>query len=125
MVVDDHDLFRTGLRRLLDDQDGLVVVADARRGDEAVKRAAHLHPDVIVMDVTMPIIDGVEATRRLTAAMPGLVVIALSMHEREDMQLAMREAGASRYLTKDGPPEMLIAAIRSTVHKRTTSYPPA
>jgi DNA-binding NarL/FixJ family response regulator len=70
------------------------------------------------MDVTMPVIDGVEATRRLMSQFPDLCVIALSMHEKEDMQRAMREAGAIRYLTKDGPPDMLIAAIKSCHAKR-------
>jgi len=70
LVVDDHDLFRTGLCRLIGQEDGLTVVAEARTGDDAVRRAAELLPDVVVMDVSMPGIGGVEATRRLLAVSP-------------------------------------------------------
>jgi signal transduction histidine kinase len=121
LLADDHRIMRASLAGLLRNQAGIEVVGQAGDGQEVIEKAHALRPDVIVMDVTMPIIDGVEATRRLTAEMPGLAVIALSMHEKEDMQRAMREAGAIRYLTKDGPPEMLVAAIRSSAAKKRAS----
>lgn len=119
LLADDHRIIRASLAGLLRNQPGIEVVGQAGDGQEVIEKARSLRPDVIVMDVTMPIVDGVQATRTLTAEMPDTAVIALSMHEKEDMQQAMREAGASRYLTKDGPPEMLIAAIRSTAHRKT------
>ena len=117
LLADDHRIMRASLAGLLRNQPGIEVVGQAGDGQEVIEKARALRPDVIVMDVTMPVVDGVEATRRLTAELPDLFVIALSMHEKEDMQRAMREAGAKRYLTKDGPPEMLIAAIRSGIAK--------
>lgn len=121
LLADDHRIIRASLAGLLRNQPGIEVVGQAGDGQEVIEKARALRPDVIVMDVTMPVVDGVEATRTLMTEMPDLAVIALSMHEKEDMQLAMREAGASRYLTKDGPPEMLIAAIRSTAHRKAAA----
>ncbi len=118
LLADDHRIIRASLAGLLRSQPGIEVAGQAGDGQEVIEKAISLRPDVVVMDVTMPIIDGVEATRRLMRQFPDLCVIALSMHEKEDMQRAMREAGAIRYLTKDGPPDMLIAAIRSCYAKR-------
>jgi signal transduction histidine kinase len=122
LLADDHRIIRASLAGLLRNQPGIEVVGQAGDGQEVIEKARALRPDVIVMDVTMPVVDGVEATRRLTAELPGLSVIALSMHEKEDMQQAMREAGATRYLTKDGPPELLIAAIRTARRKPAESH---
>lgn len=117
LLADDHRIIRASLAGLLRKQDGIEVVGQAGDGQEVIEKALSLKPDVIVMDVTMPVIDGLEATRRLMAEMPHLAVIGLSMHDKEDMQEAMRSAGAARYLTKDGPPELLIAAIQSSYRK--------
>ena len=118
LLADDHRIIRASLAGLLRNRPEIEVVGQAGDGQQTIEKARALRPDVIVMDVTMPVIDGVEATRQLTAEMPDVAVIALSMHEKEDMQRAMRAAGAVRYLTKDGPPELLIAAIRSTARVR-------
>lgn len=125
LLADDHRIMRASLAGLLRNQPGIEVCGQAGDGQEVIDKGLELRPDVIVMDVTMPVIDGVEATRRLTAELPDLFVIALSMHEKDDMQRAMRNAGAKRYLTKDGPPEMLIAAIRSAVARRGEKRPVA
>ncbi len=119
LLADDHRIIRASLAGLLKSQPGIEVVGQAADGREVIELARRLRPDVIVMDVTMPYVDGVEATRTLIGEMPGLSVIGLSMHEKEDTQQAMRAAGASRYLTKDGPPELLVAAIRSSVRRKT------
>ncbi|MBA3316373.1 MAG: response regulator [Planctomycetota bacterium] len=121
LLADDHRIIRASLAGLLRNQPGIEVAGQAGDGQEVIEKAISLRPDVVVMDVTMPVVDGVEATRRLMQEIPDLCVIALSMHEKEDMQQAMREAGAIRYLTKDGPPDMLIAAIRSCHAKRKQS----
>ena len=90
----------------------MKLVGEAGDGEEAVALALEGHPDVVLMDVTMPRLDGLEATRRITAAMPDVRVIGLSMHEEEDMARALREAGAAAYLSKGGSWEALLAAIR-------------
>src|SRR5919107_4153436 len=101
LVVDDSDLFRTGLCRLFGQADGLTVVAEARSGDEAVRRAAEQLPDVVVMDVNMPGVGGVEATRRLLAVSPHSTVLMLTATRDEEKVLDAVLAGASGYLVKD------------------------
>lgn len=114
MVVDDHDLFRSGLRRLLDAEPGLQVVADESRGDEAVRRAAELRPDVVVMDIGMPGMSGIDATRALLDASPDSAVLMLTISESEDDVLNSVLAGASGYLTKDATLPQIVSAIRAT-----------
>ena len=112
MLVDDHDIVRTGLKSFLDTQEGLQVVAEARSGGEAIKRAQELHPDVVVMDITMPEMDGLEATRRLKEIDPDCYVLALTVHEDKQYLFEMLSAGASGYLTKQVAAEELVTAIR-------------
>lgn len=113
MVVDDHDLFRSGLRRLLDEHDELDVVADARRGDEAVQRAAELRPDVVVMDINMPGISGVEATRGVLQKSPATAVLMLTVTTDENAVLDAVLAGASGYLLKDATLPEIVRGIRA------------
>ena len=113
VVVDDHDLFRSGLRRLLDGEDGLEVVAEARRGDEAVQLAAELRPHVVVMDISMPGTSGIEATRRVQSASPDTAVLMLTVSDADDEVLDAVLAGASGYLLKDATLAEIIAAIRA------------
>ncbi|MBW3608895.1 MAG: response regulator transcription factor [Actinobacteria bacterium] len=113
MVVDDHDLFRSGLRRLLQEEDGLEVVADARRGDEAVQRAGELHPDVVVMDINMPGISGVEATRGVLQKSPATAVLMLTVTTDENAVLDAVLAGASGYLLKDATLPEIVRGIRA------------
>jgi DNA-binding NarL/FixJ family response regulator len=113
MVVDDHDLFRIGLRRLLEEQEGIEVVADARRGDEAVKRAAELRPDVVVMDVNMPGMTGIEATRRLLRVSPRSAVLMLTISHDDGAGLDAILAGASGYLLKDAQLPEIVRGIRA------------
>ncbi len=114
MVVDGHDLFRSGLRRLLDDEPGLTVVADARRGEEAVEKAAELRPHVVVMDINMPGMSGIEATRALLAVSPRSAVLMLTISEAEDDVLNSVLAGASGYLVKDATLPQIVSAVRAT-----------
>ena len=108
MVVDDHDLFRSGLRRLLERSGGIDVVADARRGDEAVQRAVELRPDVVVMDINMPGMSGVEATRALLEVSPQSAVLMLTVTADQDAVLDAVLAGARGYLLKDATlPEII------------------
>lgn len=111
LLVDDHPILRKGLADLVRGTPEITVIGEAGDGQEAVDLAMTLKPDVVLMDVTMPRMDGIEATRRITAALRGVRVIGLSMHEGEEMATAMHDAGAVAYLTKGGDPDALIAAI--------------
>jgi PAS domain S-box-containing protein len=111
LLVDDHALVRNGLSSVLRYHTELQVIGEAADGEEAVALAAALKPDVVVMDVNMPRMDGVEASKRIKRDLPSTVVIGLSMHEGGDHESAMRESGAAAYLTKDSAPERLIETI--------------
>lgn len=111
LLADDHPIVRKGLVDLLAEHPGLELVGEARDGQEAIDLALKTHPDVVMMDVHMPRLSGIEATRRITAALPGVRVIGFSMHEEADMDVAMNRAGAVAYLHKDAPPEALATTI--------------
>jgi PAS domain S-box-containing protein len=112
MLADDHAIFRRGLVDVLQQEPDIEVVAEAADGQMAVDLAMRLRPDVLLMDVTMPRVDGVEATRRLSAALPEVRIIGLSAHDADDMAQLMLKAGAGAYVPKSSPPEVLIDAIR-------------
>ncbi|MGH1486720.1 MAG: response regulator [Cellvibrionaceae bacterium] len=111
LVVDDHDLMRMGLVRILNDIDGFSVVGEASSGEEAIKMARGLSLDVILMDVKMPGIGGVEATRRLVAVNENVKVIAVTSCEDELYPSRLLQAGAVAYLTKKAQPEEVIKAV--------------
>lgn len=121
LLADDHAVLRDGLDRLLRIQEGIEVVGQAADGQEAVDLALLLRPDVVLMDVSMPRLNGVEATRQILQSLPGTRVIGLSMHVREDVASQMVAAGAAGYLTKTVPYETLIAAIRGPAQRGPTS----
>ena len=100
LLADDHKIFRDGLRTLIE-KEGMEVVGEAENGRKAIKLAEKLMPSVIVMDVSMPDMNGIESTRKIMAGMPNVKVIALSMHSDRRFVLGMLEAGASGYLLKD------------------------
>ena len=115
LIADDHAVVRQGLRTFLALQDDMEVVADAADGEEAVRAAREHAPDIVLMDLVMPNMDGVEATRRIASERPATRVIALTSFLEDDKVLPAVRAGAAGYLLKDvGPPE-LVRAIR-TVH---------
>jgi DNA-binding NarL/FixJ family response regulator len=112
LLADDHTVVRDSLAHLLESQPDMDVVAKAVNGLEAVDMALSLQPDVIVMDVNMPLLNGIQAARRIISQLSGARIIGLSMYSAADMDLAMRQAGACDYLTKDSAPEELLARIR-------------
>jgi PAS domain S-box-containing protein len=115
LLADDHAVLRDGLTRLLQIQGGIQVVGQAKDGQEAVELALRLRPEVVVMDVDMPRLGGVEATRRIVRDRPGTKVIGLSMHVQEDVAAQMQAAGAAGYLTKTSAPNLLVEMIRKQV----------
>ncbi len=112
LLVDDHEILREGLAALLQEYPDIEVAGEALDGELAVELARHIQPDVVIMDVAMPRMGGVEATRRITTQKPGTCVIGLSMYEEMSMAEAMLAAGAAAYLPKGCPADQLIATIR-------------
>ncbi|KPL06096.1 hypothetical protein AMJ85_10685, partial [candidate division BRC1 bacterium SM23_51] len=101
LLADDHNILREGLRGLLEKQPDVRVVGEANNGMATVQLARELSPDVIIMDITMPGLNGVEATRQIVAANPRVKIVALSVHCEQDYVVAMLKAGAAGYLVKD------------------------
>lgn len=112
LLVDDHDIVRAGMRALLKEYPDLELIGEATGGEEAVTLALQLRPDVVLMDVTITVVDGVEATRRIKAAAPEINVLTLTIHEDEAYFCEMLNAGAGGYIPKRASPEDLLAAIR-------------
>ncbi len=112
LVVDDHDLVRTGITRMLADISGLQVVGEAETGEEALKKVRELKPDVVLMDVKMPGIGGLEATRKLQHSHPDTKVVAVTVCEDDPFPTRLMQAGAAGYLTKGAALEEMVQAIR-------------
>ncbi|MCX6034445.1 MAG: response regulator transcription factor, partial [Chloroflexi bacterium] len=113
MLVDDHEVVRVGLKTFLQTQEEFDVVAEASDGEEAISRAMEMNPDVILMDITMPGVDGLEATRRLRVLCPKSLILALTVHDDKQYFMQMLAAGASGYITKQAAGDDLIAAIHT------------
>jgi two-component system response regulator NreC len=111
LLADDHEIVRAGLRSLLEQQEHLRIVAEASSGAEAVRLATQLKPDVVLMDVSMPDMDGVEATRKIKKQAPQVNILALTVHEEEAYFFEMLTAGASGYVPKRASPQILLTAI--------------
>jgi DNA-binding NarL/FixJ family response regulator len=116
LVVEDHPLFRKGVVALLDTVDDFTVVGTAASGEEAVERVAEVVPDVVLMDLQLPGISGIEATRAIVAAQPEVAVLVLTLFEDEESVFLALRAGARGYVLKDADEEELIGAIRA-VHR--------
>jgi two-component system, NarL family, response regulator NreC len=123
LLVDDHAIVRSGLRMLLESQPDLLIVGEADNGRAAVQLAQDLQPDIILMDITLPDISGVEATRQLQQAGCRSSVIALTIHEDEQFFFEMLQAGASGYVPKRAAPEDLLGAIRLVYNGEIYIYP--
>ncbi len=113
LVADDHTLVRQGLVRLLDESGDCEVVAQAADGIEAVEKAAELLPDVVVLDVSMPRLNGIEVVRRIRESLPKTRILAVTAHDEEEYVLYMVRAGASGYLVKDSAASELLEAVRA------------
>lgn len=113
LLVDDHDLVRTGIKRLLDDVSDIEVVAEAGTGEQAVRIVRESKPDVVLMDVSMPGIGGLEATRKINKSCPDTKVIIVTIHDNDPFPVRLLEAGALGYLTKGCDIDNIVDAIRT------------
>jgi two-component system, NarL family, response regulator NreC len=123
LLVDDHKIVRAGLKMLFQAEPDMEIVGEASSGASALKRVAELQPDVVVMDVAMPGMSGIEATRQIKEASPETAVIALTMHEDEQYFFQMLAAGAAGYVPKRAAPDDLVSAIRAVSQGQVFLYP--
>lgn len=123
LLADDHDILRQGLKMLLSLQTEIEVIGEARTGREAIELALKLHPQVVVLDISMPDIDGLEACRRMRASVPDTSVLILTMHESEEYFFQALRAGAAGYLVKKAAPSDLHIAILSVAQGGAFLYP--
>ena len=119
LVADDHQVVRTGLRTLLESKAGWQVCAEAANGREAVEKAGELQPDVAVLDIGMPLLNGVEATRQIRKVSPQTEILILTMHDSEHMIQGVLDAGAHGYILKDDADRNLLAAVDSLRRHKT------
>lgn len=123
LLADDHEIMRQGLRSLLERERDLEIVGEAENGREAVRLAEELEPDVVVMDIGMPDLNGIEATRQIKGTRPKVKVVALSMHADRRFVTGMLGAGASGYVLKSGAFEEVVAAVRAVLGNRLYTSP--
>ena len=123
LIADDHTILRSGVRMLLEAETDIEVVGEALNGVEAVEQAGNLHPDVILMDIAMPLMDGLEATRQIKARWPEINILVLTMHRTDEYFFEMLKAGASGYILKAADTDELINAVRATSRGEVFLYP--
>jgi DNA-binding NarL/FixJ family response regulator len=117
LVVDDHAILREGIRSLLENQPNVCIVGEAADGQEALEKVAITQPDLVLMDIAMPQMDGLEATKRIKAAYPEVQILVLSQHDNREFILPLLEAGAAGYVLKRSGSRELLAAIRGVMEE--------
>ncbi|MFN8244325.1 MAG: response regulator transcription factor [Ferruginibacter sp.] len=127
LIADDHEIFRDGFRLMLTKYPDIILAGEASNGRELVELTASLQPDVIITDIKMPVMDGIEATKKIVEQFPGIGVIGLSMYDEDELIIEMLEAGARGYLIKNAGKEQITEAIRTVYNDepyycKTTSY---
>ncbi len=123
LLADDHAVVRSGLRLLLEAQPDMVIVGEVENGEDAIRRTAELKPDVVLMDIEMPGMNGIEATRRIKSQSARTAVLALTMYEDDQYFFEMLRAGASGYVPKRAAPDELASAIRAVSRGEVFLYP--
>lgn len=125
LIVDDHGIFRDGIHALIGLYDDLEIVGEASEGKEAIEKALELAPDVVIMDIAIPGMDGLEATRRIKKKNPGIKVLVLTQHDNKEYVLSAIKAGATGYVPKRATSSELISAIRAVYGGDSFLYPSA
>ncbi len=125
LLVDDHTIMREGIRALLEVYDGIEIVGEAAEGQEAVTKVQQLRPDVVVMDIAMPGMDGLEATRHIKKNNPRVKILILTQHENKEYILAAIKAGSAGYVLKKAAGSELVSAIQTVYHGGSFLYPAA
>jgi two-component system response regulator NreC len=123
LMVDDHAVVRLGLRMLLDNEDDIEIIGEADSASEAMNEISRLKPDVVLMDIGLPDLSGIDATREIKRLWPKIAIIALTIHEDEEYFFQMLDAGASGYVPKRAAPEELVTAIRAASKGEVYLYP--
>ena len=123
LLVDDHPIVRKGTRELLESHPGLSVVGEAADGREAIDAAQRLRPHVILMDVSMPVMNGIEATKAIKAILPGTAILVLTSYDDDAYVFALLEAGAAGYLLKNAREDELVRAVRSVASGESVLHP--
>ncbi|MEG6585021.1 response regulator transcription factor [Dendrosporobacter sp. 1207_IL3150] len=123
LIADDHMLLRKGIRNVLELESDLAVIDEAADGEEAVNKALELKPDIMLLDINMPRLTGLEVTKRIKVENPNIKVIVLTMHDDENYVIEVIKSGASGYLLKDVEPSMLIKAIHTVFEGESFIYP--
>lgn len=118
LLADDHKIVRDGLKALIEKEPGMEVIAEAATGRIALRLSRKLSPDIVIMDITMPDLNGIEATRQIVSELPKVKVIALSMHSEKQFVEGMLNAGVSGYMLKDSAFEELISAVKTVISGR-------
>ena len=121
LIADDHEIFRDGFKVMLSKYPDIILVGEAENGKELIELANELKPDVVITDIKMPIMDGIEATRKIAEQFPHIGIIGLSMFDEDDLIIDMLEAGAKGYLIKNAGKEQIIEAIK-TVYNNDPYY---
>jgi DNA-binding NarL/FixJ family response regulator len=119
LIVDDHEAVRAGVRVILSSREGLEVCGEAANGREAVAKARQLMPDLVILDVTMPVLDGFSAAREIHKLLPNVAILLLSMHESPNMLNIARSSGAQGYVAKSEGAAVLLRAVDAVAHSRT------
>jgi two-component system, NarL family, response regulator NreC len=123
LLVDDHAVVRSGLRMLLENEPEIEIVGEANNAHEAIEAATKLKPNLILMDIGLPDLSGIDATREIKKRFPDISIVALTIHEDEEYFFKMLEAGASGYVPKRAAPEELLTAIRAAANGQVYLYP--
>jgi DNA-binding NarL/FixJ family response regulator len=118
LIADDHEVVRSGLRAILEAHEGWEVVAEAENGKDAVAKALAIKPDVAIIDYSLPVINGIEATRQIRARLPDAQIMIFTMHDSDVLVGELLEAGARAYLLKSDAKQYLIAAVESLINKK-------
>jgi two-component system response regulator NreC len=123
LLVDDHEVVRSGLRMLLESAGGVEIVGEAGTAREALEKVSEIHPDVVIMDIGLPDLTGIEAAREIKALRPETSIVALTIHEDQEYFFKMLEAGATGYVPKRAAPEELLTAVEAAAAGEVYLYP--